>query len=397
MSRVIANEGSGAVERRDRADELRVAGTGVASSVARPSVLLITGALDCGGAQRAMSDMAEYWSRREWNVSLATWSGPEVRDFYPPAPGVRRVWLDVPASRLGSWSDSLARVRKLRQWLRAAKPDAILSFIDVSNIHAIVAAYGLGVRVVVAERTDPGRNHGVRLPWKILRRALYSRANVVIAQTRDAARWLDSKCGVRTVVIPNSLRALPTLECCRENLIVAVGRLSEEKGFDLLLNAFANVTKAFPQWRLCIVGEGPQRAALTLLRERLGLADQVELVGQQSNVEAWMARAGLMVHPSRREGFPNAVLEAMGMGVAVICADCRSGPSELIQEGVNGRLVPVDDVRRLADVMAEMMASPQLRESLGREASRVRERYAQAGIMQRWEECLLPEPPGRHD
>ena len=101
-----------------------------------------------------------------------------------------------------------------------------------------------------------------------------------------------------------------------------------------------------------------------------------------------MARAGLVVQPSRFEGFPNVLLESMGVGAPVISADCPSGPADLIQDGVNGRLVPVEDVTSLARVMAELMADPKAREILGNEATKVRQLFRQDLIMDRWEECV---------
>jgi glycosyltransferase involved in cell wall biosynthesis len=102
-------------------------------------------------------------------------------------------------------------------------------------------------------------------------------------------------------------------------------------------------------------------------------------------------RAGLVVQPSRFEGFPNVVLESMGLGAAVISADCRSGPADLIEEGVNGRLVPVDDVDSLARVMAELMANATERARLGQAAMKVRERFRQGVVMERWESCLFAD------
>ena len=358
-----------------------------------PSIVLVTGGLDCGGAQRVLSDMANYWAARSWRTTLVTWSGPELRDFYVLHSGVHRVWLHAQARGafgLGRIHASISRILKLRRLLKASRPDAVLSFIDVSNIHTILAAVGLGVRIVVSERTSPGVNLTVTQPWRALRRILYSWADVVVAQTRDAADWLEKNCRVTAVVIPNSIRALPGTACERGPLIVAVGRLSSEKGFDLLLRAFAQISADFPQWRLAIVGDGPQRQSLEQLSLELDLAGQAEMIGEVRDVEAWMARAGLFVHPSRREGFPNAVLEAMALGTPVVCADCPSGPSDLIDDGVNGRLVPVDDVDTLARVMAELMARSVLRDRLGREAARVRIQYDVGSIMKTWEACLLP-------
>lgn len=362
-----------------------------------PRILLVVGSLDCGGAQRVMAGMANYWAAKGWNVSLVTWTGPETPDFYQLHPDVERIWISANAAGRSSFAilrASIARVFKLRRLLKHADPGAVISFIDVSNIHTIVAAIGLPVRVVISERTNPAVNATVSRPWRILRSLLYSRASCVVAQTQEAATWIEMHCRASVVVIPNALRDLPARACRREPLIVAVGRLSAEKGLDVLIRAFSKVHKEFPEWSVRIIGDGAERNALQALCSSLDLADSVQLLGQVQNVEEWLARAGLMVHSSRREGFPNAVLEAMGMGVAVICADCPSGPAQLIQDGVNGRLVPVGDVQTLASVMADLMRQPKLRERLGSAALRVNREYDQGAIMSRWEECVRLPPGG---
>lgn len=359
-----------------------------------PCLVLITGGMDCGGAQRVLADIASYWAEKGWHVTLATWSSAHLPDFYALPPAVRRVWLHVDRrgpSLFANVRVFVGRVLRLRRLLREITPDFVLSFIDVSNIHTIFAALGLETRVVVSERTNPCMNHTISGSSRLLRRLCYRWADQVVAQTEDAARWLNRECKTQTLVIPNSLRPLPEPRSPREHLIVAVGRLSAEKGFDVLLKAFARVLPHHPDWQLRILGEGAERAALSELIASLHLEHNAGLLGQVQEVDAWMARAGLMVHPSRREGFPNAVLEAMAMGVAVICADCRSGPSELIQNGVNGRLVPVDDVEAFARVMSELMSSSKPREQLGAEALKVRQLYRQSTIMQNWEACVLPK------
>jgi GalNAc-alpha-(1->4)-GalNAc-alpha-(1->3)-diNAcBac-PP-undecaprenol alpha-1,4-N-acetyl-D-galactosaminyltransferase len=354
-------------------------------------LILIIGSLQGGGAERQISDMANYWAGRGAQVTLATWSGPEVKDFYPLASGVSRQWLDVSLPRLGFFSafaSSVRRVCKLRLVLRGLRPDAILSFIDISNIYTLLAARGMNARVVVSERTHPAINRTIGMTWRVLRRICYRSADAVVAQTQDAARWLERNCHARVRVIPNSLRDLPQIRCERELIIIAVGRLSKEKGFDLLMMSFARIAADHPTWRVCILGEGTERQALEKMRDELSLTDRVEFVGEVRDVEAWMARASLLVHPSRREGFPNTVLEAMGMGLAVICTDCRAGPSELIADGINGRLVPVDDLDALTSAMSELMAEPELRERLGRQATMVRELYRQESIMDKWDLIL---------
>jgi GalNAc-alpha-(1->4)-GalNAc-alpha-(1->3)-diNAcBac-PP-undecaprenol alpha-1,4-N-acetyl-D-galactosaminyltransferase len=358
----------------------------------KPIVVLVTGSLQAGGAERQLSDMANYWAAKDWTVILATWSGPDVCDFFPLHARVRRVHLNVEASKweiLSRVRVNLKRVQKLRILLSATRPDALLSFITESNLLTIFAGRGLDARVVVSERIQPALHASVPRIWRILRRLFYRKADAVVAQTQDAAIWLQNHCRTRISVIPNALRVLPEPSGERRPLMLAVGRLTHQKGFDLLLRAFARIAPRFADWNVAVIGEGGERESLTLLRSELHLDDRVQFVGQTSDVVTWMAHAGLVVQPSRFEGFPNVVLESMGLGAAVISADCRSGPAELIQDGVNGRLVPVEDVNALAIAMAELIANPEERARLGKAASSVRERYRQDTVMNLWEACLL--------
>jgi glycosyltransferase involved in cell wall biosynthesis len=358
-----------------------------------PTVMLVIGTLQGGGSERQISEMANYWAARGWHVILATWSGSDLADFYSLHPKVRREHLNIESADLRFLSRvraNLRRVMKLRKLLAGTRPDAVLSFLTESNLLAILATIAFKTRVVVSERTQPALHVSLPRMWRVLRRLLYAQADAVVAQTRDAALWLESRCRTSVSVIPNALRLLPQPSHEKRHMIVAVGRLTYLKGFDLLLKAFARIAPAFGEWTVAIIGEGDERASLTQLRRDLKLDDRVEFVGQTPDVVDWMAHAGLVVQPSRFEGFPNVVLESMGLGAAVISADCRSGPSDMIEDGVNGRLVPVDDVDALAAAMAELMSRPDERERLGRAASGVRERFRQDRVMDQWDACLFP-------
>jgi len=359
-----------------------------------PRVLLVIGSLECGGAQRALIQMANHWKGLDWDVTLTTWSGSEVPDFYEVDPRIDRVALtphltSVRASRFAAIRSILFRMLRLRRLVATKEPDAVLSFIDVSNVLTILSTVGMPVRIVVSERTNPSQNKTVSPFWKGLRRLTYRWAGEVVVQTSDAARWIDIECGVRSLVIPNGIRRMPGVDVLRAPLILTVGRLSREKGVDAVLRAFALATRKESEWRLVIVGDGPERSALIALRAELNLMERVEFAGQVHDVETWLARAGFVVHASRREGFPNVVLEAMAMGVPVICTDCPSGPSDIIRDRINGRLIPVDDVDALSDAMTELMESRDVRLRLAGEALKVRETYDLNMIMDRWSTVLL--------
>lgn len=362
------------------------------SDAPSPRLILVTGSLGAGGAERVLSGMAGYWAQKGWSVTFATWDGGEQDDFYALHSSVARVHLADVRDR--GMRRVWRAVRRLRALIRTQRPDAVLSFISTSNVLTLLASAGLASRVVVSERIEPAMDRTISRSWRIARALAYRFADVVVAQTQSAADWLRRHCGCDAVVIPNPLRALPEPALDREPLVVGIGRLVPQKGFDLLLDAFAMVHGSFPGWRLCLVGDGAERARLEALAAGLGIGDAVTFAGRVRDVETWIARAGLVVAPSRFEGFPNVVLESMGLGAAVISADCPSGPAELIENGVNGRLVPAEDVAALAAAMRELMHDPDRRAALGAAARAVRTRFREDRIMARWEACLAPAGGG---
>lgn len=359
-------------------------------------IVFIVSCLDAGGAQRVLSDMANYWAVKGWKVTIITVAGEEVPDFYPLHPDVRRLRLELAGDTQGVFQKlgrNLRKVWRLRREIRAICPNGAISFMDVNNVLTLLATIGLGLRVIVSERIDPAVNPGVERIWAVLRRSVYCRAAAVVGQTREISLWLKEHCRAHAVTIPNPLRELPFPQDAREKMVLSVGRLDSQKGHDVLIKAFARVHARFRDWRLIVLGEGPERDNLRRLAASLGISANVDMPGRVNDPERWMARAGIVVQASRFEGFPNVVMEAMAMGAAVIATNCRSGPSELISDGKNGRLVPVDDVSRLAEVMTELMADPREREQMGHNATRIRQRLAQDKVMACWEKLLTDRCP----
>lgn len=363
--------------------------------------VLAISSLSSGGAERALVELAAYLAKLQWHVLIATFEAdPNAVDFYTVPQLVRRCRLDSPPPQAGPLGKTRAngrRVRALRQLLRAEKPDVVLSFMETTNVLCLLATFGLGVPAVVAERIDPAMHlASVPLPWRLMRRLLYRRAAAVTVQTEAAAVWLRHECKTTVHVVPNSLRALPRAVRPRDDLVLAVGRLDYQKGHDVLLRAFALVSQAFPQWRLAIAGDGPQREALRALADSLDIADQVDWIGVTKEVEVWYARASVVAMASRYEGFPNVLLEAMGMGAAVVATDCRSGPAEIIVPQKNGMLIPVDDVPALSDALRRLMSDAELRQRLGTAALNVRHTFDAERVHGQWrallESAASPQP-----
>jgi glycosyltransferase involved in cell wall biosynthesis len=326
-------------------------------------------------------------------VGVLTLSHPGS-DHYVLYPRVKRIALDVIWNSTNPWESvrsNLRRAHMIRRAVKGFRPDCVVSFIEQTNVRLLAALLGTGIPVIVSERIDP-RRHQVGRAWALARRLFYPAARCVVVQTPSVAGWAKGVVGAHKVrVIPNFVRNLPAAPDSatrRADEILAVGRLDRQKGFDVLLRAFAQSGLAEEGLRLVILGEGPERPSLAALAQDLGVAAAVEMPGVVPDPERWMARCAFYVLPSRYEGFPNALLEAMAMGCAVIAADCDSGPRELVRHGENGLLVPVADVAALAQALRELALNPSLRACLGHAAQAVRARYAKAAIVAEWRNLI---------
>lgn len=357
-------------------------------------VMLVIASLGGGGAERAISQLADALVAEGVEVHLVTWAGATFEDFYSVDPRVHRYDLHtgkVQSGLVRRVTRGLLVVFKLRRLMRSLLPDCVLSFIDQSNILTLMAAMGLTTRVIVAERIDPRVNNTLGRAWILARFLVYQRAQLVLAQTKTVAEWMARHWRVKTTVIPNFLRLMPEPTNERTPCIVSVGRLVPQKAFDLSIRAFGLIAAKHPDWRYVILGDGPCREEWMELCNELDLTERVRFEGVVENVEHWLAHASICVQPSRFEGFPNAVMEAMAMGVATISTDCRSGPADLIEHMHDGILVPTNDVEAIAHAMDKLMSNEALRVSLGLRAMSVRERLSCARIMQKWNQVLFED------
>ncbi|CAN5657581.1 glycosyltransferase family 4 protein [soil metagenome] len=363
---------------------------------------LVISSLAGGGAERVMARLAGQWVEQMESVTLITLY-PESHDFVSLDPRVKRRVVghtEVRPGAVARFSSAMRRLQRLRREVIASRPDAVVSFMTSTNILVLLARSGTRIPVIVSERIDP-RYHEVGRTARLLRRLLYPRAKRVVVQSAVVEAWarefLPSE---RVARIANPVAAIPAKVGAEQgrgrgerspmgaHTIVAMGRLDPQKGFDVLIQAFARLARTLPGWRLVIAGEGPQRAALAELARREGVSDRLELSGWVDSPSELLREAELFVLSSRFEGFPNALLEAMAHGVPVVATDCPSGPAEIVREGVDGYLVPPDDVAALAEGMRRLMLNPEERARLGRAAAEVCERFSLERISSEWNELL---------
>ncbi|TDC56057.1 glycosyltransferase family 4 protein [Actinomadura sp. KC345] len=220
----------------------------------------------------------------------------------------------------------------------------------------------------------------------------YRRLTVLSVLTEPARAGYESALagsGVRIVRIPNAAPPLPGRPSRRaDEVVLAAGRLVSNKGFDLLIRAFAPIAAEHPGWTLRIFGSGVRRDRLAALIDELGLAGRVRLCGLTRDLHGEMARASIYALSSRREGMPMVIIEAMGMGLPVVSFDCPFGPPELITHGRDGLLVPTGDVDALTAALRELIADPALRDRLGEQAVRSARAYDLEHIGARWSRLI---------
>jgi glycosyltransferase involved in cell wall biosynthesis len=357
-------------------------------------LVCVISSLSSGGAERVMSELANTCASRGWSVRLVTVASTSD-DFYCLTPDIDRVALDssgASGSILVALVRNWQRIRRLRGAVTSFNPDAVLVFGARTNILALLALKGTGIPVVVSERTDPFALN-IGFPWQNLRPWAYRSAAKIVAQTQRVAKKMDTAWCLRNIeAIPNPLaRELPTIDKVngkRSNVLLSVGRLSREKGHDILLDAWASVRVEFSDWRLRLVGNGPERGRLEAQAASLGLGKCLEFAGQSRPVWPEYLSARAFVLPSRREGFPNALLEALACGCVCIASNCKSGPAEIFKNGERGQLYEPNTADRLAEAIrvALRQSSDGVNLSVLED---VRNQYAADAIADQWINMLM--------
>ena len=355
----------------------------------REGTCFVVASLRAGGAERSIARLAVHRSSRT-RTALITLDSSK-HDFYFLSPGVERTALGVlrnDASGLRRVVHSVRRIFLLRRAIKRTGCATVVSFVDRTNILVLVATIGLGLSVVVSERVNPEFSP-IGLSWSIARRFAYKWAAKVVVQSERVANWAKSfLASDRIVVIPNGIGSTGLTGGPREPTVVGIGRLVPQKGFDILLKAFAHAIRLDPNWRLVLFGDGPERERLLALAEHLKIRDRVSFPGIVRDVQKELVKASIFVLSSRFEGFPNALLEAMSAGCGVISTDCPSGPAEILRSGVDGLLVPPNDAEALGAALSVLMHDPESRQKFGVRAREVTHRFSLTTEFESWDRIL---------
>lgn len=353
-------------------------------------IIVYVNGLAKGGAERVAVNLVKYFHESGNETVLVTTSIYE--EEYEKPQGVRRIVTeteqDEKKNRVVYFWDRFRRIRKI--W-KQERPDMIVSFIGKVNMIALITSFGLGIPVVVSVRSDPHREYASKM-MRFLSKTLFLRAKGIVVQTADAKAYFPFYMQKKVAILSNSLNPKflrPRFEGKRRNEIVSVGRLDENKNQQMLIRAFDQLAGEFPEMELAFYGDGfPEsstRAELEKLVQELGLTDKVRFMGRRSDVEQCIYESRIFVLTSNIEGMPNALLEAMALGLACVSTDCPcGGPRTVIRDGENGLLIPVGDTDALARALRRILSDPGLEERLGVNAAKIKEDLEPKKVNQMW-------------
>lgn len=336
------------------------------------TICIVAPSLQGGGIERALSTLSSHFVKRGHKVVyIACRAGNHFYELDPKVIFREPPFVHTASSRL-KLLNYYKTIMFVRKQLKEFKPDTILSFGDIINPLALIANRGLGYPIYISDRISPKQNLGKFKNF--MKRITYPKATGIIAQSSFAAEYKRQVFGdkINLKVIPNSLRKIKDVSGVEKHKwIVGVGRLSYEKGFDRLIEAFACI-KGHDDWELVLAGSGPVMAQLEAQAEGLGVASRVQFLGMYKDVDGLLAQSMVFVIPSRCEGFPNALCEAMASPLPSIAFD--SIAADLIENHVNGVIVHDGDIQGLADEMVKLMDDENLRNRYAANAIHIREK-----------------------
>ena len=375
----------------------------------RRLTIVLWSAWGMGGTIRAAFNLAEYLAARGWQVELL--SGVRDRDepFFGAFPaGVRATVLDDrrPGAVRGVPHVVRSTLRRLSSVLMPSADRAATGFsvwTDVQLVRRLRGRSGLlmgtrpGVNLMLARLGAPGlRTIGLEQMnlashTRTLRRSmrqLYPQLDALVVLTEEDLEayreLLDGRVPLHR--IPNTVRPLPGAKAdLGATTVYAAGRFRRQKGFDLLIPAWAEAAKAHPDWRLRLRGRGYLQARMQELVAEHGLEGSVTLEGPAEDIGADMAEASIFVLSSRFEGFPLILLEAMSKGMGIVAFDCPTGPADIVDDHANGLLIPAEDVEGLSRGILELVEDEQLRRRTAAAAIETAQRYTMDAIGPQWE------------
>jgi glycosyltransferase involved in cell wall biosynthesis len=345
-------------------------------------ICVISPSLSQGGLENAVTVVANEMAKTGNEVSIiCVYKNPV---FYTLDKRINIILPSYKREKFSTFHYYLKSIKYIRKNIKNIQPDIIISFGDFLNPISLIATYNLKIPVFISDRSSPGK----KFPFLVqkMREKLYPQATGIIAQTERAKKQKEKMLKGKNsniIIIPNALRTIKLYEDIKkENIVLAVARHYYVKGLDRLLEAFA-LTKR-EGWKLVIAGDyGPETEKLKTQAKELEIEKYIEFLGAVKEIDKVYAQAKILVLPSRSEGFPNALIEAMAHGLACISFDINAGPSDIIKNNENGILVPDGDIDELAKQIDFFMYNESERKRIGNNAVQIKNELSVSKIVNR--------------
>ncbi len=345
-------------------------------------LIFIAANLNSGGAERVMSLLANQFSENGYDVEFV-FLKKDIR-FYPLHQNVK---IKVAEKECGSTS-LFKKLLWMRKYIKQNKPDAIFAFRIAVYSVTLISLLGIKVPVIASERNDPRFNS---LAWKIIQAVLLPLTNCFIVQTQRIKDYFPKFIQKKTDIIFNPVTekvfSLPDIP--KEKRIISVGRLHSQKNQKMMIEAFARVSEDFPEWKLVIYGEGPERDSLESLVSsfKYQVSSRISMPGRSENVIEELNKSEIFAFSSDYEGMSNAVVEAFCVGLPIITTKV-SGTEDFIKENKNGFLLERNDVDGMEMAMRKLMSDEKLRKNIGDNNRQQANIFKIEHIFQQWENVV---------
>ncbi|OGJ86672.1 MAG: hypothetical protein A2268_13275 [Candidatus Raymondbacteria bacterium RifOxyA12_full_50_37] len=357
--------------------------------------MLVTSHLECGGQERVMCLLANYWVNNGREVFLMTLARRTNAVAFPIDKRVKLVSAqDLPSRFPGK----VGKIVSFRTHIGKIDPIAIIVFGDITSFVTLIALIGTDYQVIVSERTNMSARKQPFYRY-LLRYILYPRAAFLVTQNKEIDE-LFTRIVSRNKrrVIPNPILGYDDRTTLENTIVlpgkalISMGRLVESKRYDRMIDIYYDLHLVRPEWRLFIIGEGPERKKIEAQVKRLGLEGSVVLLGYEANPTALLKQADIFLFTSQYEGFPNSLCEAMAVGLSVISYDCPSGPSDIIINGKNGMLIPNGNGEVFLTSLIDLIDSPDKRKVFGQEAQKITTLFSMQNVARQWEMLFHSKP-----
>lgn len=348
------------------------------------------GGLSGGGAERVVSNLSNYLSDRH-TITILTMS--DDKPAYKLNDNIERIPLYRKDEANNIIFKNIKRIYRFRKYIKKSLTDAYLVMLPMTTNIMLYHRKLIKVPIIVSERCDPYTRYKTSKFKRWIVKRLYPKADGFVFQTEDAMKYYDDIIGDKGIVIPNAINPefvrAPYIGK-RKKQIVSAGRLTEQKNFKLLIEVFANILKEYPEYYLSIYGDGHKRSELENYISLLDISERVKLPGYVNNFGSHIIDSSLFVLPSNYEGMPNALMEAMALGLPCISTDCPvGGPKYLIQDGVNGLLIERNNPKQLEIAINKMLSNNEYANELGCNAKKISQDLNSDKIYSKWESYIL--------